>query len=107
MGLPWKAFLASSAGAAMLLASLRSRWSTLFMAGIFVKACLVQFSGWVVYSVLLYPHFLSPLIGLPEPDGSHWLMGQFKRISKETTGMPMLDWYAGCPYCVLHCPCRC
>lgn len=107
MGLPWKAFLASSAGAAMLLASLRSRWSVLFVAGVFVQACLVQVAGWVVYSVLLYPHFLSPLIGLPEPEGNHWLMGQFKRISKETTGMPMLDWYAGRPHCVLCCPCRC
>ena len=105
MGLPWKAFLASSAGAAMLLASLRSRWSVLFVAGIFTKACLVQFTGWVVYSVLLYPHFLSPLIGLPEPEGSHWLNGQFKRISKEKTGMPMLDWYAGRPHRVLHCRC--
>ena len=91
MGLLWKAFLVSSVGA-MLLASLRSRGSVLFTIGVFVQAYLVQVTGWVVYSMLLYPHFLSPLIGLPEPGGNHWFMGQFKRISNEITGMPMREW---------------
>lgn len=92
MGLPWKAFAVSSSGVALLFALRGTGLSASLAARIFAQVYLVQFAGWAVYRVLIWPHFLSPLIGLPEPSGSHWLMGQFQRIAKEPTGIPMRDW---------------
>src|SRR5690554_1044179 len=101
MGVPWTAFLASSGGVAVLIASLKAPWSTALALSILGKAYLVQVAGWVVYRLVVYPHFFSPLIGLPEPKGSHWLLGEFARIGRDPTGIPMREWYAWtvtCPY---------
>ncbi|SPO00938.1 related to isotrichodermin C-15 hydroxylase (cytochrome P-450 monooxygenase CYP65A1) [Cephalotrichum gorgonifer] len=97
MGLPWKAFLASSGGVAVLATLQKAHWSTSLVVSLFTKTYLAQLAGWVVYSLLLYPHFLSPLIGLPEPRGSHWLMGEFSRIMRDPTGIPMMDWASNIP----------
>lgn len=101
MGAPLKAFGASSGAAAVLLALREMPWSPAVAIRVFAGAYLLQITGWLVYRVLIYPHFLSPLIGLPEPSQSHWLLGQFRRISKEPTGFPMMDWYVVAALCVL------
>jgi hypothetical protein len=94
MGVPWTAFLASSGGAAVLFASLKPQWTTALVLSVLAKAYLAHVAGWVLYKVLVVPHYLSPLVGLPEPEGSHWLLGQFARIAKDPTGIPMREWYA-------------
>ncbi|KAF2870321.1 cytochrome P450 [Massariosphaeria phaeospora] len=60
-------------------------WS---IAMLFLVHLFVQLS----WSVVVYPLFLSPLRHLPQPPGSHWLLGHFRRIYRETTGEPQRDW---------------
>lgn len=60
--------------------------------GNFLAAWAVQFLGFAIWAVILYPKFFSPLVGLPEPSGNAWFMGQWKRIVAERPGGPMLEW---------------
>jgi hypothetical protein len=83
----------NSAALAAVLAYNAPNWSKLYFTGLFFSAFFTQLFAWAVWAVLLYPKFFSPLIGLPEPPGNHWLMGQWKRISAEPSGAPAMDWY--------------
>lgn len=60
--------------------------------GTFVQLWLLQFLGWLFYKIFLWPLYLSPLIGLPEPTGNSFWNGQYSRILAERTGAPALDW---------------
>ena len=60
--------------------------------GTFTQLFLLQLVSWAFYKVILWPHYMSPLIGLPEPAGGSFWNGQWKRISSEITGAPALDW---------------
>ncbi|KAH8723006.1 cytochrome P450 [Phaeosphaeriaceae sp. PMI808] len=62
--------------------------STCFAVQLFVKL------GW---EVVVYPLFLNPLRHLPQPPGSHFLLGHFKRIFKDPTGEPQRDWIDSVP----------
>jgi len=97
MGIPWRVLALNSAAAAVFLAIRQEQWSKLSLAGNFASAWLLQFSAYAVWSVFLYPWYFSPLIGLPEAAGGHWLLGHFRRISKEPTGVPHQDWYETLP----------
>ncbi len=93
MGLPpWRSFSALSGALAILLSTQKEEWSTSYAIRVGGQAWAILLVGWGVYWALLYPHFFSPLIGLPEPPGHHWLLGQMKRITGEPTGTPLLDW---------------
>lgn len=59
----------------------------------FISVWFFQVFLYGVWSVILYPKVFSPLIGLPEPKGGSWLMGQFGAIRKYPTGIPMREWY--------------
>ncbi|TKX18450.1 cytochrome P450 monooxygenase-like protein 51 [Elsinoe australis] len=50
------------------------------------------FFGWIVWAVLIYPNFFSPLRHLPSPPNPTLFMGHSERIMKEPTGIPMRDW---------------
>jgi hypothetical protein len=89
MGLRWHAVTAISLVYAYFLTSRRS---LLGFLGSFLAACVVQYFGYAVWAVILYPKFFSPLIGLPEPSGNAWFMGQWQRIKDERPGAPMLEW---------------
>ncbi|TGO62202.1 hypothetical protein BCON_0021g00150 [Botryotinia convoluta] len=65
--------------------------------GTFVQLYLLQFIGFAIWRVILYPYYFSPLRHLPSPKGGSWWNGQWKRISGEPTGQPMLDWIQDVP----------
>ncbi|CAD6441612.1 7d2618ea-c7bb-4b64-8afa-f24a2cca4826 [Sclerotinia trifoliorum] len=65
--------------------------------GTFVQLYLLQFIGFVIWRVILYPFYFSPLRHLPSPKGGSWWNGHWKRISGEPTGQPMLDWIEEVP----------
>ncbi|KAL2269933.1 hypothetical protein VTJ83DRAFT_2117 [Remersonia thermophila] len=59
----------------------------------FAALWAVQTLAWCTWTVILYPKFFSPLVGLPGPTkGNSLLMGQWKAIVKFPTGTPMLEW---------------
>lgn len=88
----------STAGAALLLSLVSagarddrlSGWTTVRDFAFFWAFAMI---AWAIWGVLVYPYLWSPLRGLPEPSGNHWLMGQGIRVLKEPTGWPMLEWY--------------
>ncbi|PKS10552.1 hypothetical protein jhhlp_002306 [Lomentospora prolificans] len=97
MAPPWKAFTLASGAVAFTLMSLKPAWSTSYFLATFTKLWVVEIGAWVIYAVFLYPWYFSPLVGLPEPEGDHWLLGQFRRIARDPSGAPMLDWATNIP----------
>ncbi|USP79523.1 hypothetical protein yc1106_06797 [Curvularia clavata] len=51
----------------------------------------------LIWGILIYPLFLTPLRKLPTPKESHFLLGHFGRIYKEPTGEPQRDWIDNIP----------
>jgi hypothetical protein len=92
MSFPWRVISLNAAATATFLALRSSEWSRLSLVGSFAGAWVVQLLAWGVWAALLYPKLFSPLIGLPEPTGNHWLMGQYRRIADEPTAAPAQDW---------------
>ncbi|KAL2351287.1 cytochrome P450 [Cryomyces antarcticus] len=58
---------------------------------------VVQFLSWGLYTVILYPAFLSPLRHLPEPPGASLINGHASRILKEPSGAPFREWVEHVP----------
>ncbi|KAI9827286.1 MAG: hypothetical protein M1832_005424 [Thelocarpon impressellum] len=52
----------------------------------------VQTFAWVVWAVILFPRFFSPLRHLPQPKNNSFFMGQFPRIAAEPNGSPMKEY---------------
>lgn len=64
---------------------------------IFPTIFLFQWLLIQAWQVLIYPNYLSPLRHLPEPAGGTLFMGQFSKVMKEQTGLPMKEWVAKFP----------
>ncbi|KAK3330238.1 cytochrome P450 [Apodospora peruviana] len=63
----------------------------------FTTLWALQFLLWALWSVVLYPKVFSPHIGLPEPEGNAFFIGQYKEIIRNPTGTPMLKWINSIP----------
>lgn len=99
MDLPWKRVTAVAAVAAYAATStLKQEWSRSAFTKYFAASWLLSFLCWGVWTVILYPKFFSPLLGLPEPRNPSWINGQYSKIRELATGVPMLEWYI-CPAC--------
>lgn len=48
--------------------------------------------AWLVYAVFLYPFVFSPLRHIPKPGGNEHILGHYRRIFREPTGAPAIDW---------------
>jgi hypothetical protein len=95
MGLPFLSITAASAGVGYALSThliTIPQLPNIGFAGAFVAAWTIQLWLWALWAVVLYPHYLSPLRHLPSPPGGSYFNGQFKRISAEPSGVPMIDW---------------
>ncbi|KAK8241319.1 cytochrome P450 [Phyllosticta capitalensis] len=57
----------------------------------------IQTFIWFVWSVAIYPHYISPLRKLPQPEGGSFFMGHFTQIRKEPTGWPHKEWIRTLP----------
>ncbi|KAH7175310.1 cytochrome P450 [Dactylonectria macrodidyma] len=89
---PWQKITVAAAVGCVLLNWKRDGWSKSSLLGSFVALWLLGFTLWGVWVVWVYPLLLSPLRHLPEPSGNHWMMGQWFRIIREPSGMPMREW---------------
>lgn len=98
MGYPWKGIGLSAVATAAFLSWQLPSWTRGGFAGTLVILWLLQTVAYGVYRVLIWPKYLSPLIGLPEPSDNHWLLGQWPRISAEPSGLPMQDWFVDAPF---------
>ncbi|RDA95936.1 hypothetical protein CP533_5897 [Ophiocordyceps camponoti-saundersi (nom. inval.)] len=50
--------------------------------------------AWAIWTTFVYPHLVSPLRRLPEPEGAHWLLGHAARLLGPSAGGPLRDWVA-------------
>ncbi|KAH7328415.1 cytochrome P450 [Stachybotrys elegans] len=98
MDFPWLAVASVSALGSSVLSYAQNSRSWGFLAGSFAFVWYLQVTVWFTYSAIVYPYFLSPLRHLPEPAGSHWLMGQATTIRKEPTGAPARRWVQEIPH---------
>jgi hypothetical protein len=89
MGLLGRVVFATSVAYAYFFSPTRSTFGLL---GSFLTAWAIQIFCYVVWIVVLYPKFFSPLRHLPQPSGNSFFMGQFGRILAEPSGAPMLEW---------------
>ncbi|WYZ34453.1 hypothetical protein EsH8_I_000729 [Colletotrichum jinshuiense] len=95
---PWRSVSVSSAAAAVLLALRQPELSRCYLVCVFAGAFALQMLGWGIYVVLLFPQYFSSLRSLPGPKNDHWLMGQYPRILREPTGVPMIEWINTIPH---------
>lgn len=93
MDFPWKRVTAVAAVTAYAATSfLKQEWSRSAFTTYFTVSWLLSFLCWGLWTVILYPKFFSPLIGLPEPKNPSWINGQYSKIREFATGVPMLEW---------------
>lgn len=92
MGPSWKPMTLVAVILAYLLTVREADWMKSWLVWNFVKIWLLEFFGWAVWTVVLYPKFFSPLRGLPGPKGNSFFMGQTRKILALPTGTPLLEW---------------
>ena len=68
MGLPWPTFALASAGGSFALVNFAPAYSLhqSYLQTFFVSFLTIALSA-ILYAIVLYPHFLSPLRHLPKP----------------------------------------
>ncbi|EMF17783.1 cytochrome P450 [Sphaerulina musiva SO2202] len=57
----------------------------------------ILFLLYQLYSILVWPHYISTLRHLPQAPNAHWFWGQTKRVLAEPSGRPMRDWVQNVP----------
>lgn len=90
--IPFKAMAVVAVVAAYVGSTRQQPWSLLRFVGILAGTWLLEGLLMLVYAVILWPSFLSPLRNLPQPERKSWFMGQFARIAADPSGIPMRDW---------------
>lgn len=81
--------------AALLSTWYLSRTGGLFFDSWFSTLFIVEaglFTLRLVYSVILYPRFFSPIRNIPGPTGGSFINGQASRIRKDPSGLPHREW---------------
>lgn len=89
----YKEWFAVAALGSTVLAQVRPEYS--IRQSYFLTASIIlllEYLAWVVYAVILWPRYLSPLRHLPGPSGGSFLNGHFKAIRKEPSGIPARRW---------------
>lgn len=93
MALPWPIITTGAALGSLALNWTREQRFRSVLLGSFVALWLVGLVLWGIWTIWIYPLFVSPLRKLPEPSGNHWIWGQFRRIIAEPSGKPMRAWF--------------
>ncbi|GKT82939.1 LOW QUALITY PROTEIN: cytochrome P450 [Colletotrichum tofieldiae] len=97
-GPPWRGALISSAVVTVLLALRQPVLSRCNLLCTFAGAYVLQMVSWGIFVVFLFPQYFSSLRSIPGPTNDHWLMGQYPRIMREPTGVPMIEWINTIPH---------
>jgi len=77
--------------AGYLATSLQEEWSRRFFVASVVGVWISLFLCYGIYSVVIYPHLLSPLRSLPEPTGNSFFHGQHDTMVREASGVPQTE----------------
>ncbi|RDA90700.1 hypothetical protein CP533_4954 [Ophiocordyceps camponoti-saundersi (nom. inval.)] len=92
MAVPWRQMTATAvAGDACLLLMLQVRSRRLLFEA-FAILWLLQFVGWGLWHMYVYPHFASPLRHLPQPKQGHWLYGHRSGLHPGDIGVDAREW---------------
>jgi hypothetical protein len=84
--------LVSSAAVSILLAHYTPDYAPGSRLQTFFLVAFNEFIAWATWRVIIYPNFMSPLKGLPEPSGGSWWNGQASKIMAQPSGHPMREW---------------
>jgi hypothetical protein len=69
-----------------------TRWDVMSTVSHFAVSFLSQVTGWLLWSVFIYPHFISPLRHLSQPGKSHWLLGHRAWMHPTDIGIDAKKW---------------
>ncbi|KAI0022398.1 cytochrome P450 [Xylariomycetidae sp. FL0641] len=95
--LPKRAFTAIALISSYLLNARQPEWSISQFIRTFLGIAAAQVALWIVWVVVLWPKLFSPLRNLPEPPPGSFFFGQFWKIAREPTGIPMREWISSVP----------
>lgn len=59
----------------------------------FIHAGSLALLAWLVWTIFIYPHYVSPFRHLPTPGGNHWLWGHGLKLMREPQGQASREWY--------------
>lgn len=62
------------------------------LAGLFILSSSIQFFAMAIWTVFIYPHFISPLRHLPQAKNGHWLLGHAVEARKKSVGALARKW---------------
>lgn len=79
-------------GGAVLTYGNQNAWSRSSFVAAVAALWFGQLAAWSVWYMFVYPHYLSSLRHLPQPGGSHWLLGHGRKIAAEPNGQPAREW---------------
>ncbi|KAJ5292010.1 hypothetical protein N7478_001261 [Penicillium angulare] len=74
------------------------RWKVVSTVPRFAMSFVTQATGWLLWSVFIYPHFKSPLRHLPQPGTSHWLLGHRAWMHPTDIGIDAKKWVNEMPH---------
>lgn len=98
MNSPWASIFLSSVAGTFAIVRFAPQYSILSSyAATFLVFLIVGVLGYIVYSAIIYPRYLSPLRHLPHAPGGSLINGHFSRIMNEPAGTPHKEWIAQMP----------
>ncbi|KZZ98738.1 Cytochrome P450 [Moelleriella libera RCEF 2490] len=89
MGLSWRHLTLVSVAVYVVIAyghskaALLRALAALALSNLFLKG---------LWSIFVWPHLVSPIRHLPQPDGGHWILGQGKRLAGNLPAAPCREW---------------
>ena len=92
MGAPLQQFTVTALAGVALLVVVYSVRSPGYLARAFAAQWFGQLTLWGIWTTFVYPPFVSPLRHLPLPEGSHWLLGQGRKLMSESPAAPLREW---------------
>lgn len=87
-------------GAAFGLSFLLQRYAPRYSFGLVstgIVLFLLEFLLYIVWAVLVYPRFFSPIRHVPEAPDGRFFTGQTRKIMKASSGQPMREWIESTP----------
>ncbi|KND89536.1 Cytochrome P450 [Tolypocladium ophioglossoides CBS 100239] len=92
MGAPLQQSTVTALAGVSLLVVVYNVRSPGYLVLAFTAQWLAQLTMWGIWTTFVYPHFMSPLRHLPQPKGSHWLLGHGRKLISESPGAPLREW---------------
>ncbi|KAF5130711.1 Cytochrome P450 monooxygenase FUM15 [Metarhizium anisopliae] len=97
MAVPLPLFTAVAAAGTLLFITQQQEWTRKLAIGAFAVVFGIQMVIYSIYSLFIYPFFLSPYRHLPKPPGGDYLFGHTRQVVKEGLGTTARKWIASIP----------